>query len=214
MRIVFFGLFLMISCNSLCGQDWDLKKEVEGIKAYHQEVNSTKFKRYKIETEIKGTLESLVAILQDIDIYTDIFSDLRDAELIKSKDQNHLELLLRTKTPFPVKDRFSYSQTLYSYDTARKSVIIDIECLDNSVLDSYGDKGILITDCNGSWKLTDLGNGKIYVEHEFYADPGGIVPAWIVNKRTIDSPIKTIKAIRKLVKKSKYQNLTFDFIKE
>ena len=89
---------------------------------------------------------------------------------------------------------------------------MDIKCVDNEFLRDQGHRGILVTECGGFWKIKDLKNGKLVIAHQFYADPGGVVPAWIINKRTIDSPIKTIKTLRKLIKKEVYQNRVFEFI--
>lgn len=209
----YFVLFIsLIVTTSVHGQEWEFKKEVDGIKAYHKSVASSKFKRYRITCELEGKLTSLVAILQDIDVYTDIFGDLGEAKYVKENDQIHFELLSRTKTPFPAKDRYSYSDSDYSYDSDSKTVSIDIECRDNEYLKGYADKGILVKNCSGLWRIKDMGNGKLDVIHEFFADPEGIVPSWLVNSRTIDSPIKTFKAIRKIINKEKYQNRTFDFI--
>ena len=213
MRYIVLLICLCFS-SSILGQEWEFKKEDDGIQAYHQSVDDSKFKRYRITCELEGQLTSMVAILQDINVYTDIFSDLGYAEYVKQNDQIHFELISRTKTPFPAKDRFSYSDSNYSYDKATKTVKIDIECRDNEYLQGYADKGILVTKCDGLWRITDKGNGKLDIVHEFFADPEGIVPSWLVNSRTIDSPIKTLKSIRKLIKTEAYQNRTFSFINE
>lgn len=211
MRFLLFGFILLFS-NLGIAQEWKLKKEVDGIQAFHKPTTTSKFNRYRITTEIEGSLESMVAILQDIDNYPKIFHDLRKATLVNSDYDNKLEIFLHTKTPFPVKDRFSYSDTTFEFDKTTKTVSINITCVQNEYLEEYKSKGVVIKDCNGLWKIQDVGDGKLYVEHEFFADPAGQVPAWIVNKRTIDSPIKTIQSIRKIIKKEKYQNSTFSFM--
>jgi len=212
MKAIIISLLSLI-CIPASGQDWDFQKEVDGIKAYNRPVSESKFKEYRIEAEIEGSLESIVAVLQDIDIYLDVFQDHKEASIIESDYKTHFEIFIHTKTPFPVKDRFSYSQTDYSYDATSSTVTLDIACLDNDYLKAQDDRGVLITDCQGSWKIKDLKNGRLGIIHQFYADPEGMIPAWLINKRTVDSPIKSIKSIRKFIKEPKYQNRTFDFIK-
>ena len=211
MRSIVIFFFSLLSL-SLCGQDWDFQKETEGIKAYNSTVSNSKFKEYRIEAEIEGTLESMVTVLQDMDIYLDIFPDHKEATVIHSDGKTHFEIFLHTKTPFPVKDRFSYSQSEYTYDPATSTVTIDVECIDNEFLRKQEDRGILVTDCKGWWKIKDMKNGKLGITHQFYANPEGMVPAWLINKRTVDSPIRSIKTIRKFIKKKAYQNKSFDFI--
>ena len=206
-------LLLCFISIALYSQDWDYQKEVEGIKAYNRPVADSKFKEYRVEAEIEGSLEAMVGILQDMDIYLDIFPDQKEATLVNSHGETHFEIFLHTKTPFPVKDRFTYSQSDYSYDAASSTVTIDIECIDNEYLRKQKDRGVLVTDCKGWWKIKDLKNGKLSISHQFYANPEGMVPAWLINKRTVDSPIKSIKTIRKYIKRDVYQNRTYDFIK-
>jgi len=206
------SILICLLSISLIGQDWTFQKEVEGIKAYNRPVNKSKFKEYKIEAEIVGSLESIVAVLQDIDIYLDIFPDNKKATIISTSGETHFEIFLHTKTPFPVKDRFTYTHTDYTYDASSSTVSLSINCVDNEYLRSQKKRGVLVTECKGSWEITDLKNGKLGIVHQFYANPGGMVPAWIVNKRTIDSPIKSIKTIRKFVKQKEYQDRAFEFI--
>jgi len=205
-------LLLSLASISLYSQDWEFQKEVDGIKAYNRSVTGSGFKEYKVEGEIEGTLESMVAVLQDMDIYLDIFPDHKEASIINSDGNTHFEIFLHTKTPFPVKDRFTYSQSDYSYDAASATVTLDVECLDNDFLRKQKDRGVLVTNCKGFWKIKDLDNGKLGITHQFYADPGGMIPGWLINKRTIDSPLKSIKNIKKFIKKKAYQNRSFDFI--
>lgn len=205
-------LLLCFLSLTLSGQDWEFQKEVEGIKAYNRSVLNSSFKEYKVEAELEGSLESIVAVLQDMDIYLDLFQDHKSANVIDSDGKTHFEILIHTKTPFPVKDRLSYSQTDYSYDPTTSTVTLDIVCLDNDFLKKQKDKGILVTDCKGFWKIKDLKNGKLGLVHQFYADPEGMVPGWLINSRTVDSPIKSIRSIKKYIKKEAYQNRSFEFI--
>ena len=209
---LYISILLCLFSITLTSQDWTFQKEVDGIKAYNRTVKDSKFKEYRIEAEIESSLESMVAVLQDIDIYLDVFPDNKSASLEKTSGETHFEIFLHTKTPFPVKDRFTYSQTDYSYDAASSTVNISVDCLNNEYLQKQKDRGVLVIDCKGFWKIKDLKNGKLGIVHQFYADPGGMVPAWIVNKRTIESPIKSIKSIRKFVKKKAYLNRSYDFI--
>jgi hypothetical protein len=55
----------------------------------------------------------------------------------------------------------------------------------------------------GSWEFIPLGNGTTKVYHNFGGDPGGKIPAWIVNMFLVDGPYKTMIGLRKLVEENK-----------
>ena len=46
------------------------------------------------------------------------------------------------------------------------------------------------------------------------ADPNGNIPAWLVNSAAVDTPFKTLKALKAQVKKDRYQSRSFSFMKE
>ena len=58
------------------------------------------------------------------------------------------------------------------------------------------------------WEVRESGNGKIKITNQFAADPGGKIPAFIINLKTVQNPIKSILAIEKLIKLPKYQGRT------
>ena len=73
-------------------------------------------------------------------------------------------------------------------------------------------KLIQIRFCEGGWRFKDLGNGKIKVIHNLIVDPAGSAPAWIVNSKTVDDPIKTYKSLREMIKNEKYQGQSFSLL--
>lgn len=212
MRIVITGL-IMSFCLSMSAQhDWVFKKEKDGIKAYTRKVDGSGIDEYKVTTRIKGSIESFVGVVQDMDIYTDIFDDTEEASIVHKEGDHTIELLIKTGVPFPFKDRYSYARTDYTFDSSPRTVSLDINCLDNATLQKIKG-GIKVTNCKGGWIVTQHDNESIEIEHFFHVDPEGVVPAWIINKMTIEGPIKSINKIKKYIVQDRYQGLKFDFIK-
>jgi len=57
------------------------------------------------------------------------------------------------------------------------------------------------------YTLAPKGPDKTEVTYEALADPGGNLPAFVVNLLTKNLSIETISSIRKMVKKDKYKNI-------
>ena len=53
----------------------------------------------------------------------------------------------------------------------------------------------------GKWVFTPLENGKTQVYHQFGGDPGGSIPAWIVNMFLVDGPYKTMLGLQETIAK-------------
>lgn len=212
MKILTTGL-IMSFCLSLGAQhDWVFKKEKDGIKAYTRKVEGSAIDEYKVSTRIKGTVESFIGVVQDMDIYTDIFDDTEEATIAHKEGDHTIELLIKTGAPFPFKDRYSYARTDYTYESSTRTLSMDIYCLDNAALQKVKG-GIKVTNCKGGWIVTQHDSESIDIDHFFHVEPEGVVPAWIINKMTIDGPIKSINKIKKYILQERYQDLEFDFIK-
>jgi hypothetical protein len=64
-------------------------------------------------------------------------------------------------------------------------------------------KGVVrLPEGRGLWVFTPLENGKTEVYHRFGGDPGGNIPAWIVNMFLVDGPHKTILGLQEKVEKN------------
>jgi hypothetical protein len=55
------------------------------------------------------------------------------------------------------------------------------------------------------WTITPLKDGSLSLEYQLLVDPGGSVPAWLVNLAVVDGPFETMSALREKVKEKKYQ---------
>jgi len=65
---------------------------------------------------------------------------------------------------------------------------------------------------SGYWQVDVLDNGLLQISFQMQVDPGGSIPAWLVNMFTGETPYQTLSKIRELVKRPEYQNRNFDFI--
>ena len=59
------------------------------------------------------------------------------------------------------------------------------------------DDVVRIEQLEGYWEILDLNNGYIRLIQQCLANPGGSLPAWLVNSSVVDSPFFSMKAIKK-----------------
>ncbi len=176
---------------------WQLEYSKHGITAYTRKVDHSKYVEYKIEITTKGNLDNAVNILTDIDRYSTLYPYLKSYEVISDKDNHQdFDILLNIKTPFPVKNRIG----VYNNKVNRISnseVIISISQKSEEIPEDT--KAVKIVDCYGSWKLKQLDADTLHITHQFFADPGGSIPAWIINQFVLKHPVKTVKTLAKLL---------------
>jgi hypothetical protein len=66
-------------------------------------------------------------------------------------------------------------------------------------------KHVRIREAFGTYILEPTRENKLRVTWQQYADPGGALPAWLVNSMLTDLPFKSLRAFRELVQQSPYR---------
>ena len=189
--------------------DWEFKREEEGIKAYTRSREGIKFKEYKVEMTLEATLAQFLALMKDFNSYTDIFPDTKDIKVYHEEPSHHITYI-KFDIPFPARDRDAVFDNKLSYDHQKKLLTIAVQCLPEGY---PTDPGLVqITFCEGGWSAKQLDNGKLSVIHHLIVDPAGMAPAWIVNRKTVDDPIKTFKSLKARVNDPKYQGKSFSLL--
>ncbi len=70
---------------------------------------------------------------------------------------------------------------------------------------------VRIRSAYGSYLLQPVGEGVTRVTWQQFVDPGGALPAWMVNSMLTDLPFKSLQAFRRLVKKEPYRSTVFTY---
>ena len=211
MKNVLLLLLTFSLCTINAQTEWELKKEEEGISAYTRSREGIKFKEYKVEMELEAGLNQALALLRDYEVYPDLFPGTRDHKVI-SDDFTHYVTYTRFKIPFPARDRDGVFDNTLSFNRDSKTLTINVHCLDDE--ENVNGKLVQIKYCEGLWEITDIGDGRLHVMNQMIVDPGGMAPAWIVNSKTVDDPIKTFKAFKQLIEDQKYQKSSFSLLSQ
>jgi len=208
--LVVFWILIVGSSDLLVAQtDWKFEREDEGIMAYTRKREGIKFNEYRVEMIIKATFSQVVAVMKDFESYPDIFPGTEDVKVLRQEEDRHVTYL-KFDLPFPAKDRDAVFDNRMTYDQKSDALTIDVRCL----TDEYptNENLIQMSFCEGGWKFNDIGDGKLKIVHNLIVDPGGFAPAWIVNKKSVDDPIKTFKSFRKMVTLPKYRGRSFSLL--
>ncbi len=208
---IFYLVFLCFAFiyESAAQTEWEFRREDDGIMAYTRKREGIKFNEYRVEMEIEATLSQVMAIFKDFDVYTDLFPGTEDVKVLKDLPDHHITYI-KFDIPFPARDRDAIFDNHISYVSHEKSLYVKVKCL----TDEYktDPKLIQIKFCEGGWKFEDIGNGKLKVIHNLIVDPAGMAPAFIINSKTIDDPIKTYKSLRVMINNDKYRGQSFSLL--
>lgn len=211
MKYLILTCFILTTMSfDLLGQkDWEFKKEEDGITAHTRSREGIKFKEYKVEMELEATLAQVISIFKDFEVHTDLFPGTEDIKVYLDEPERYVTYI-KFDIPFPARDRDAVFNNLLSYDASTRKLKIEVECMKDEY--ETNPKLIQMTFCEGAWEFTDLGNGTIQVMNQMIVDPAGFAPAFIVNSKTVDDPIKTFKSLRKMIDNDKYRGHSFSLL--
>ncbi|MEJ2593806.1 MAG: START domain-containing protein [bacterium] len=195
-------LSLLIACSTLVGQedtltDWNLAKDKNGIQVYTRDTENSKFKEYKSVTEMSASPERLLEILLDVEDYTTWMSNVKVAEILDQQGEDNYYIYSEVNVPWPFDNRDQITLSEVIREPSTGSIRIRITILPDYKPEKKG--VVRVSSGNGLWAFTPLGNGKTRVYHRFAGDPGGSIPAWVVNIFLVDGPYKNMIGLREKI---------------
>lgn len=214
-HIVFTLLFIIhlsfSSFNSPEG-DWQLKKYENEVAVYVRDNETSVFKELKAVTYLNASLSSTIALLYDWDTYPQWVYKCGISRTLKIINETELIHYQTVLAPWPAENRDFIVNIKIEQDKTTKVVTIKSYAL-GQYIPPVPDH-IRITKFNASWVLTPQKNGTLEIVYQLFVDPGGYVPAWIVNMAVVDGPFETLNNMKTWVLKDKYKKIKIPFIVE
>lgn len=208
---IFLLLFGFKSDSSLT-DNWHLKKFESGISVYTRDAENSNFKELKSVVFLKTSLSSIISLIDDFESYPQwVYRCGASSTLKKNSEKNLIHYQLVT-APWPVDNRDFVVEVKVEQDPKTKIVTQNVTCIPNYIPKTAG--CVRITEFKASWTLIPLKNGIVEADYQLMVNPGGAIPAWIVNLAVVDGPFETALNMKTWVMKEKYQKASLSFIKE
>ena len=186
---------------STSGAAWELQRNDEQAMAYSRIDKASGLQVCRVETVMKASLNALVAMQRDAARIPQWMDGVKSSRIVQEADNYYITHTL-VPSPWPVKDRDSVVRSdIRQQDDG--SVLIEFASVEGVVpLQKNYER---VQNVKGCWCFTPLQDGKTRVEYEVMVDPGGKLPAWLVNRFALDVPYNSIKQMHKLVRDPQYQ---------
>jgi len=199
--ILSFLIFISFSIHSqdAMSEAWKLKKSKNGIEVFTRTMEGSKFKEYKTVCEINASPQELIDILIDVEHYQVWMAYVKNAEQLEKKGENEFYVYSEVIVPWPFNNRDGITKSIVKRNMATGIDSVEIIMIPDFIPEK---EGIVRMPCGrGLWIFTPLDDGKTKVHHQFGGDPGGNIPAWVVNMFLVDGPYKTMLGLQEVVSK-------------
>ena len=211
-------LAMFSSVSVASAGSWKEIVDDDGIKVWRKKVEGSPFVAFRGETTVDASIKKVLAVLNDQDKKTSWMHRCVANYAIEYKKLGQVIIYNRTGSNFPlVADRDVVVETKLTYDT--DNGVIDIIAVDTTHKNGPLIEGVVrMKKLRLNWRLTFISKKKTLVRYEVQTDPGGALPAWVVNLVSKGVPQKTLGALRKQVllpyeKSLAYVDASFDWSK-
>lgn len=194
------------------GEEWRLRRSEDGIRIYVRDVEGSAFHAYRGEMTIDARLQTLAAVLDDVERSGEWLHYTEEGVLVERIDRETAVVSLLTDLPWPASDRDSVTLNRLSQDPETLTVRYSFESRPEALPER--EDYIRIQDIRGYWELTPREDGSVDIVFTTSSDPGGTVPAWLINLVITEQPFNSLQNLREIVEDPRYRNATMPGIRE
>lgn len=194
--ILIFALILLASGKSILQkQTWKLEVNKNGVKVYTRKTRNSAIMEFKATVDVTSSISKLEELLERVDEYPHWQSGISTSTLLKILNEREHYIYYTSDVPWPVNDRdiVLYSNKLWNADTVTYNLYSKPDYI--TAKEGY----VRIRKAQGSWRFYRLNKNMVNVTFQFYADPGGNIPDWIINMFIVDGPYNSLINLRKKV---------------
>jgi hypothetical protein len=178
---------------------WKLSKEKDGIKVYQSDAAHSKYKSIKVECIMEGNYDKLMAVLTDVGHQKDWVYNNKTAYMIKRISPFEYYYYTETSLPWPMSNRDAAVHLKMNKDSLNRFLKINAVSEPNYVPEKNGK--VRVPRSNISWYVTMPTSKTISIVYIFDAEPGGSLPAWLVNMFADKGPFESFKKLSQILKR-------------
>lgn len=208
MNIKILFLFSIIILTKSYGQkegDWQLKNNKDGIAVYCKPLQGSKYKSVKVVCTLPYNLSQIVWVLFDIKNSPEWVYSTKSCIVLKQVSPLELVYYSEVNIPWPVSNRDFVAHLKAVQDPHTKVVTIDGPAIAGYT--PVKQNVVRVTKSEGKWVITPVAKNVSRIEYTLHVDPGGSVPAWLINLFAAKGPYESFKKLKDQLKKTDYKNV-------
>lgn len=212
-RYFFISLLfsVLVSVNAF-SQEWELKKDCDGIKVYTRDVKGSPIEEFRGEVVAKSNLSTILSVIDNISDYPKWMYKCSYAERLKKISESSGYAYSVLQQSWPVTDRDACTFYYVTQDSISLVVTINIKGVSNYIpvkLDR-----VRMPNIKGCWQLIPISKGVTKIVYQLHSEAGGEVPAALVNMFVTNTPYYNLLNLKKIVESPLYPKKVMENVKE
>jgi START domain-containing protein len=187
-------LVLVMNKSGFAQQECVLKKDKDNIKVYSCTSADSKYRAVRADFELDASIAEYMAVVLDVDSYQAWHYRAVNPRLLKRLNDTELIYYTQISAPWPVSNRDMILHLKLQMNEQRDALTVTLESIAD-YLPEVNDV-VRIPKSYSTMTLTANQNSGLNVEYFIQVDPGGQIPAWVVNLVSTQAPYETFRNLR------------------
>jgi len=178
--------------------EWTLRKNEDGIQVYTRNHPGSNILEFKAVTTLNSKIDKVKKVVTNVNGGIDWMEHIIASKLLKTDSKGNMYAYYEMDVPWPLENR-----DIVVFQKIKRQTPDNLLITISSIPEYYPEQENItrIKIAKGHWELIKLQDNKTKIIYTFYSDPGGNIPAWIVNLFIVDSPYKTMKNLKQMFNK-------------
>ena len=209
-KIVVILVLLGVFSDGYAQETWKFHTEKEGVRVYTKSLLTSKIKALKVESILNASASQFVSVIMNIDKSTEWVYNTKSSVLVKQVSPSELFYYSEVTLPWPAQNRDFIAHIAVTQNPATKTITIDAPCVSGFVPVKEGI--VRVTQSQGRWIVFPISKKQVKVEYTIAVDPGGSIPAWLVNLVASQGPLESFKMLKRQLQKPEYRYASLPYI--
>jgi hypothetical protein len=195
-------VFLLLSAwttTAAAQYNWKLCKDKDGIKVYESETKNSDFKSIKVECTLQGNYDKFISVMNDVPHYKNWVYRTKKSYLIKRISRDEFYYYTETSLPWPLSNRDAVFHSKTDRDSLNRYLHTKTITEPSLIAEKSGKVRVPYSSID--WYVTMPSVNTIQVIYILQIDPGGYLPAWLVNMFADRGPYESFKQLAEILKK-------------
>ena len=181
--------------------EWYLVKNDRrhNIKSWVKQEDGKRYRSFKVEAVLQGSMESCVRILLDFGNYPKWYWEVIDSRLIRKSSATDYYVYLKHRAPHGLPDRDAPVLMRFEPQTPdNRSLSLRVKAIPDMMPDTP--RYIRMQAEDMYVRLTPTPEKTVIIQAEGYVDPGGRVPGWAINYIQRSAPYAIVVGLQRMMR--------------
>ena len=178
---------------------WKLHKNQDGITVYTGHKEGSIFQQFKAVMTVPTSVAALLRVANNLEAYPTWLSDCKTASSVKQVNAQSRYAYLEVELAWPLQNRDFIVHMLTEKVNPAGKTVIHLKGQPDLLPEKHGI--VRIQKLEGAFTFTPKPDGMVEVTYQFFAEPGGYIPAYLTNKVLINGPYRTLSSLRSLLQR-------------